>query len=98
MGRLRRAGQAIRQGNLPLQRILQRLYRGEHDLVCIKIDHLAADVGGMKQYVYLLGDVYGRLGDDPAYRPGPNLLARRDQRQIYAPLGPRGWLRALRPR
>jgi NRPS condensation-like uncharacterized protein len=74
-----------------------RLFRGERDVVCIKIDHLAADVGGMKQYAYLLADIYSRLGADADFRPAPNLHSRRDQRQIYGPLGPRAWLRGLRP-
>ena len=76
-----------------------RLFRdGQRDTACIKISHVAADVGGMKHYAYLLAATYGRLETDPTYRPARNLSGRRDQRQVYGPLGPRGWLRGLEPR
>jgi len=33
----------------------------EHDVLCIKMDHTASDAGGLKEYAYLLAEVYSQL-------------------------------------
>ncbi len=65
--------------DLPL-RVL--LLRGDTDLLCIKLDHRAGDGGAMRDYVYLLVDIYNRLCDDPSYEPAPNVDGRRGMQQL----------------
>lgn len=48
------------------------LIRGERDFLCVKVQHIAADAGAVKQYLYRLAAIYRKLTDDPAYRPQPN--------------------------
>ncbi len=54
----------------------------EADTVCIKINHSACDAGGLKEYVWLLSDVYSMLATCGRTSIQPN-LGRRDQRQIF---------------
>ena len=65
--------------DLPL-RVL--LLRGDNDVLCIKLDHRAGDAGAVKEYVYLLADVYNRLRDDPYYVPMPSVDGSRGMRQV----------------
>lgn len=58
------------------------LLRGETDLLCIKLDHRAGDGGAMKDYAYLLADIYNRLCNDPYYVPVPNVDGRRGMQQL----------------
>lgn len=43
--------------------------RGERDRLCIKLDHHLGDGGAVKEYAYLLAEIYGRLESEPDYRP-----------------------------
>ena len=54
----------------------------EVDGVCVKVNHAACDAGGLKQYVALLSNVYGKLcaGEDILVQPN---FGRRDQSQIF---------------
>jgi len=38
---------------------------GDSEWLCIKLDHRAGDGQALKEYAYLLADIYNRLGDDP---------------------------------
>jgi NRPS condensation-like uncharacterized protein len=64
-----------------------RLLRGEQDLLCIKVQHIIADAGAVKQYAYRLAALYTRLGQDPDYRP-PVITAPRGYRPLFKPLRP----------
>jgi NRPS condensation-like uncharacterized protein len=46
-----------------------RLFRGEMDTVCIRMDHVCADAAGIRNYGYLLADIYNALAKDPGFRP-----------------------------
>jgi len=59
-----------------------RVFRAQLDTLCIKIDHLAVDAGGAKEYAYLLASIYRRLSDDPSFVPKPNVNGRRSMRQL----------------
>ena len=64
--------------------VVSRVFREkEADTVCIKVNHSACDAGGLKEYISILSDVYGRLCADPGYSIKPNLYGRRDQSQIF---------------
>ena len=54
----------------------------EADTVCIKMNHSACDAGGLKEYVWLLSDVYSMLATCGRTSIQPN-LGRRDQSQIF---------------
>ena len=64
-----------------------RLFRSERDTVCVKIDHVAADTGGLKEYVYLLSDTYRRLAGDGSCARTPRKLADRSLRQVLEQFG-----------
>ncbi len=77
--------------------VMSRVFRGkEADTICIKVNHSACDAGGLKEYVSILSEVYGRLCADPEYSVRPNLCGRRDQNQVFehikdlASIEPRG--------
>ncbi len=72
------------------------LLRSESDRLCIKVNHLAADAAGVKDYAYLLASVYRNLGHDPGYRPEPNLNGSRSMRQVSRQFGFTDKLRILR--
>ena len=60
-----------------------RIFREkEADIVCIKMNHSACDAGGLKEYVWLLSDVYSMLATCGRTSIQPN-LGRRDQSQIF---------------
>jgi len=74
--------EAVHAGADPL--VVSRVFREkEADTICIKVNHSACDAGGLKEYVSILSDVYGRLCADPKYSVRPNLCGRRDQSQIF---------------
>jgi NRPS condensation-like uncharacterized protein len=58
------------------------ILRSGTDTLCIKLSHVAADGGGMKEYVDLLASIYRRLAEAPGYAAAPNLTGRRSLRQI----------------
>jgi NRPS condensation-like uncharacterized protein len=63
-------------------RVQVRVFRSAGDILCVKVDHVAADIGGTKRYVYLLAEIYRRLAADPGYCPEPNLHGSRGQGQV----------------
>ncbi|MCK4394804.1 hypothetical protein KAX17_18045, partial [Candidatus Bipolaricaulota bacterium] len=44
------------------------IFRSDRDTLCIKLNHVAADGEGVKQYAYLLATTYRKLTTDPSYR------------------------------
>jgi len=42
------------------------------DRLLVKVAHVAADVGGIKEIAAAVSSIYSRLADEPAYRPRPN--------------------------
>jgi NRPS condensation-like uncharacterized protein len=58
------------------------LLRGDRDILCIKVSHLAMDAWGVKEYVYLLSSIYRTLQSNPDFVPVPNLSGSRSMRQI----------------
>ncbi len=46
------------------------------DRLVLKVNHQAADAGGVKELGYLLARLYRKQKDDPGYRPTPNLGSR----------------------
>jgi NRPS condensation-like uncharacterized protein len=52
------------------------------DTLCIKVNHSACDAGGLKEYVFLLSDLYSMLITCGRISIQPN-LGRRDQSQIF---------------
>jgi len=52
------------------------------DRLLLKVAHVAADVGGVKEIAAIVSSVYSRLADDPAYRPEPNLKGSRGLWQV----------------
>jgi len=59
-----------------------KVIRAESDTVAVKVDHIAADTGGAKDYLYLLCRTYNRLQDDPGYEPSPNSAGDRSLAQV----------------
>lgn len=52
------------------------------DMVCVKMNHSASDAGGLKEYVFLLSDLYTMLNTCGRSSIQPN-MGRRDQSQIF---------------
>lgn len=58
-----------------------RLFRsqdpsGANDTLCLKISHVVSDSGGLRYFVLKLGETYGKLREDPAYRPATTVTER----------------------
>lgn len=60
-----------------------RIFRGDDDLLCLKLNHAVADGGGVIEYAGLLATLYRRLAVEPDYAPRPNLAGDRSQRQVF---------------
>jgi NRPS condensation-like uncharacterized protein len=58
------------------------ILRSGTDTLCIKMSHVVADGGGMKEYVDLLATIYRRLAEEPGHVVTPNLRGRRSLHQI----------------
>ena len=75
------------------------LIRGEADTLVLKVSHVLADAGGVKDAAYRISELYRALKADPEYRPEPN-LSTRSLRQLLPHLGLRGiwgaWVQGLR--
>jgi len=52
------------------------------DRLLFKISHLAGDSAGLKDAIACVASIYGTLGDDPQYRPVPNIDGSRGLRQV----------------
>lgn len=72
-----------------------RILRSGSDMLCVKFNHLLADAAGVREYVYLLFDIYRRLEKEPQYVPVPNIHGTRGLRQVSRQLGLRDRLGAL---
>jgi len=60
-----------------------KIFREEEgDIVCIKMNHSVSDAGGLKEYVFLLSDLYTMLNTCGRSSIQPN-MGRRDQSQIF---------------
>ena len=70
-----------------------RLFRAKADLLCIKVSHLVADAGGVKECLYTLAFYYNRLATTPDFFPEPNL---RGDRSVFQILRRFGWLERLK--
>ncbi|MCP4107430.1 MAG: hypothetical protein GY749_18105 [Desulfobacteraceae bacterium] len=53
-----------------------RILRSETDTLCIKVNHVGIDAGGVKEYAYLLASIYQGVANNPMYRPEINLGSR----------------------
>ncbi len=82
--------------SLPAVPLRVLLLRGDTASLCIKLDHRAGDAGAMREYAYLLADVYNRLGGDPHYCPVPNVGGRRGTRDLGDGFSLRERIRILR--
>ncbi|MCP4109593.1 MAG: hypothetical protein GY749_29410 [Desulfobacteraceae bacterium] len=59
-----------------------KILRSETDTLCIKVNHVGVDSGGVKEYAYLLGSIYRGLADNLGYRPEINLSGTRSFQQV----------------
>jgi NRPS condensation-like uncharacterized protein len=75
-----------------------RLFCSDRDTLCIKMDHVAADAGGTKEYAYFLAHTYRELAANPSYAPAPNLHGDRGMGQVFKRVGPRMLFAAWRRR
>lgn len=60
-----------------------RLFRGDDDLLCVKLNHAVVDGGGLIEYASLLATLYRRLAVEPDHAPRPNLAGDRGQGQVF---------------
>ncbi|MBK04923.1 MAG: hypothetical protein CL920_35825 [Deltaproteobacteria bacterium] len=69
------------------------LRQSTHDVICLKIDHLIVDAGGIKDYVYMLFDLYRALqaGNTPHITPNIDGNRELDQLLKHLPLKWPGW-------
>lgn len=79
----------------PLVR-LRLLRHGDNDTLCAKICHVVGDLGGLREFVYAVGEIYGRLGDDPGYVPPPRAPGDRGMWPVFRSMGVRRRLKMLR--
>ena len=65
---------------------VRMLQASRGDEVIISVNHDAADGQGVKQYAYVLADIYSRLLQDPSYVPEPNMAARPTPADVWSAL------------
>ncbi|ACL04737.1 protein of unknown function UPF0089 [Desulfatibacillum aliphaticivorans] len=70
--------------------------RGRNDLLCLRVNHVASDGGGVKDLAYLLARTYNRLERDPYYIPPSNIHGARGLAQVFRHMGWRDRLGVLR--
>jgi NRPS condensation-like uncharacterized protein len=58
------------------------LHGSASDTLGLKVGHLAADGGAVKETLYVLGDIYRALGEEPGFAPVPNLDGVRSPKAI----------------
>jgi NRPS condensation-like uncharacterized protein len=73
-----------------------RLFRGETDTLCLKLDHGGGDGAGAMQYLALLAATYRELSAGAGYRPPSHARGDRGQWQVIRHVGPLGVLASLR--
>ena len=66
---------------------IQGLLTKDNRLV-LKVNHQVADAGGTKEVGYLVARIYRKLGENPSFRPEPN-LGSRSLKQVYRRFIPR---------
>jgi len=44
-----------------------KIFRGESDTVCLKVNHACCDAGGFKEYLHILINIYNRIFNDQLY-------------------------------
>ena len=72
------------------------ILRSKKYVFCIKVNHIAADAGGVKEFAYLLASVHRELFNNPEYIPEINLKGSRSLRQVsgkFTPLHKLGIIR-----
>ena len=77
---LRYLAEPVDPNSAPL--VQGRIFRGEADTLVVKVSHIASDAAGVIEYCELLGQIYTKLGEDPAWRPTVNLSASRSIHQV----------------
>lgn len=70
------------------------LLRGEKSAIAITMNHMVADGGGMKEYLYFLCETYSRLKSDPDYLP-PRIDGDRGIRTLMCGFSPKEKIGAL---
>lgn len=70
--------------DLPLQ---TSLFRHDEETLCLKINHMVSDAGGIKEYVYMLSKIYKKLSDNPHYVPDMNIDGDRSFKQVRKNFG-----------
>lgn len=58
------------------------LRSSSQDILCINMNHTPSDGIGLKEYAYLLADIYNKLQYDPNYLPRPNIKGNRSMGQV----------------
>lgn len=71
------------------------IFRSQNDTLCLKVNHIVTDAGGVKEYLRLLTTIYRELVRNPEYRPPINLSGRRSHGQITERLSTPDKLRLL---
>ena len=69
--------------------------REEGDRLLLKINHVLADAGGVKEITTDLSTIYSRLKDDPDYTPEPNWDGSRSLLQVLRHVPLRAWPRVF---
>ncbi len=62
--------------------IQAKIFRDKSDILCLKINHVVMDVGGLKEYMALLSSIYNELIKNKNYLPIPNIAGDRSFSQI----------------
>ena len=60
-----------------------RIFRSTTDTLCVKMNHMVADAGGVKDYVCLLAEIYRGLAANQDFRPEVNGNGTRSPRQLW---------------
>ncbi len=76
--------------------IQMRIFRSHSDTLCVKINHMVTDGGGLLEYLHLLGHIYKKLGENADYVVSGNGIHDRGQGQVFRRVGIRQLLRGAR--
>ena len=100
----RETGGFLGEGMDPMRgpQVAVRLIRSGRDVLCVKLSHLAADAGGLLDYIRLLSHLYRQLRIDPDHIPPAAAGGDRGQGQVLRGAGLRtliqGCIHARYPR
>ena len=72
------------------------ILRGEGDALCLRLNHVAADGGGLKDLGYALARIYNQLEKDPDHRPEPNVKGSRSLNQVFRHFSPKDYAGMIR--